>query len=268
MAVTTLDQAIAGVLAPQPLIKITGTMEAAGVLHSTFYNSGLPGAAAAPSPGMSGAALTSYGGQIPWSNPTGGNESRLFRWEAVLTQNGSAFLFDRLWHNSGIVSATTTAQTINSVAFPARDRNGATAGEGVVVALEVRVATTNAGAITNTTMSYTNSNGDPGKTATILSFPATAAVGTLVPFQLADGDTGVQSIQSITLGTSYGTGTLHLVAYRPVMCVGITANVASAVDFVTGGAVKIFDSAVLFVTILPSATTAATLCSQLVITQG
>ena len=268
MAITTLDQAIAGATAPQELLKVTGTMEAAGVLHSTFYNSGLPGAAAAPAPGMTGAALTSYSGQVPWSNPAGGDESRLYRLEASLTQNGSVLLLDRLWHNSGLVSATTTGQTIDSVAFPARDRDGATAGEGVIIALEVRVATTNGSAITNTTLSYTNSAGDPGKTATILSFPATAAVGTLVQFQLAAGDTGVESIQSITLGTSYGTGVLHLVAYRVIARVGLTANVSSAIDFVTGGGVKIFDDAVPFLAVLPSATTAATLNSQLIITQG
>lgn len=63
--ITTLDGIIANGLPTQALLKVGGTMEAAGVLHSMFYSTGLPGAAAAPSPGLSGAALTSYAGQIP-----------------------------------------------------------------------------------------------------------------------------------------------------------------------------------------------------------
>jgi hypothetical protein len=46
------------------------------------------------------------------------------------------------------------------------------------------------------------------------SFPATAVAGTLVPFQLATGDRGVQSVQSVTLGTSYVAGAISLVLFR------------------------------------------------------
>jgi len=35
-----------------------------------------------------------------------------------------------------------------------------------------------------------------------------------MPFQLAAGDTGIRSIQTLTLGTSYVTGSLSLVLYR------------------------------------------------------
>ena len=48
---------------------------------------------------------------------------------------------------------------------------------------------------------------------TMPSFPATAVAGTLVPFQLAQGDRGVRSVQSVTLGTSYGAGAVSLVLF-------------------------------------------------------
>jgi hypothetical protein len=44
--------------------------------------------------------------------------------------------------------------------------------------------------------------------------PATPVIGTLMRFQLQAGDTGVRSIQSVTLGTSYGAGALTLLVYR------------------------------------------------------
>jgi hypothetical protein len=255
-------------LPPQEFLKIGTTAEAIGVIHSLFYTSGKPGAAVAPTPGLSGAALTSYGGQIPWTNPVSGN-SYLAKLQASSSVACRLNLLDRLWHNSGITATTTAAQTINSVTFPARDLNGATAGNGVMVAIEVSSATTNASAITNMTMSYTNSSGTAGKTATISSFPATAAAGTFVPFQLAAGDNGVQSIQSLTLGTSLVTGTVHLVAYRSISFLElIIANTGNSVDAITGGFVRLYDNTVPFLTYLPTAVTANTIGGMVIVTQG
>jgi hypothetical protein len=80
-------------------------------------------------------------------------------------------------------------------------------------------------------MTYTNSLGSSGKTATMASYPATAQAGTVVPFPLSAGDVGVQSIQTLPLGTSYVSGTIHLVAYRHVATVPVpTANVALGRD--------------------------------------
>jgi hypothetical protein len=90
--------------------------------------------------------------------------------------------------------------------------------------LECYAATTNAGAISNTTISYTNSAGVAGRTGTIMpDWPATAVLGHLSPFSLQSGDAGVRSIQSITLGTSYVTGTVGLVLHRDIASVDVTA---------------------------------------------
>lgn len=178
-------------------------------------------------------------------------------------------LCDRLWQNSGITSTTTTAQTVNSVTFPARDSSGTTNGEGILVGIEVSTATKNGSAITNTTMSYTNSAGTGSRTATITSFPATATLGTFVPFELAAGDTGIRSIQSLTLGTSYGTGVIHLVAYRILARLELNlANGGNSIDALTGGFVRMYDNTVPYTLWLPTATTATTISGQLIYTQG
>lgn len=242
MAISTMDLLIAGLQPPQPIVKASFTGQAAGNLHSSFYLAGLPGAATAPSPGLAGAALTTYAGQIPVPSTAGGNTLYLAGLDFTQAGNiGGVMICDRLWHNSGIVSTTTTAQTVNSVAFPARDMNGATAGFGVQIALEVSATTGNGSPVTNTTVSYTNSAGTSGHTATLPSFPTGAVTGTFLPFNLAAGDQGVQSIQSITLGTSYVSGTVNLVAYRTLGWVPTPlANTVGAQDFAQLGFPNIF----------------------------
>src|SRR4030042_309821 len=268
MAITTINGVIAGMLPPQDFIKVGITMEAAGVHYSYFYSSGRPGAAAAPSPGINGVALTTYAGQIPFSNPVSGN-TYVARLQASNSVAGCLLLLDRLWHNSGISVTTTTAQAITTPTWPARDMNGETNGVGIMVGIEVSTATTNASAITNTTLNYTNSNGTASKTGTITSFPATAALGTFVPFQLAAGDVGIRSIQEITLGTSYVAGVIHLVAYRILARLELPiANTGNSIDAITSGFVRMYDNTVPFLVWLPTATTATTINGQLIYTQG
>lgn len=269
MTITTLDGALAGMLPPYPFLKVGGTMEAAGVMHSLAYSTGLPGAMVAPASGLSGAAITSRAGLTSVPAPAGANLSYLAKLEAAASVAGQLILVDRLWDNSGFTVTTTTAQTVTSAAFPARDRNGAVAGEGVMLGIEVSTATTNAGAIVNMTASYTDSGGTAGNTATIASFPATAAAGTFVPFQLAAGDVGVGAVASLTLGTSLVTGVVHLVAYRELARLSLpVANVGANLDAIATGFARLYDNTTLSLLWLPTATTAVTLAGNIVFSQG
>jgi len=269
MAITTLDGVIAGFLPPENIYKSGPTMEAAGVMHSLFLAAGRPGAGTAPATGINGAALTTLSGQIPFTNPTGGAFKYLARADVSSTVFGTLLLFDRLWHNSGTVVTTTTAQTITFPGLPARDMGGSTDGVGVQIGIEVMTATTNAGAIANTTISYTNSAGTAGRTGTIPSFPATAVAGTFVPFTLAAGDVGVRSVQSITLGTSYVAGAISLVAYRQVARIPLpAANGTTLLDAVQLGMPRLYDNTVLWPVWLASSTSGVTVHAQLVYTEG
>lgn len=268
MAITLVDQVLAGAIPPVDCFKTGATMIAAGTRYSPFYVTGFPGAAAAPSPGLAGAALTTYAGQIPWpGNPSSGN-SYLSRLVASCTGAGTLYILDRLWHNSGIGITTTTAQTVTSAAWPARSRDGTVNGDGVMVGLEVSAALGN-GAVANTTLTYTNQAGTGSKTGTIASFPAAAGIGTFIPFALASGDTGVRSIQSITLGTTYVSGTMHLVAYRVLAALSIAqANTGFEINAVTGGFPRLFDNTVPFPIWIPSSTTAVNLSFAMSLAQG
>lgn len=267
MAITTLDGALAGMQYPRTFAKaVTGTM-VAGRPHSLFYLAGAPGAAVAPTPGLAGAALTSYAGQIPFTNPVSGN-TYLARFQGQATIAGTLVLADRLWHNSGLVVTTTTAQTVNSAAWPARDVNASTNGDGVRIGLEVSTAT-GAGAATPT-ISYTDESGNAGSTGSMeVAYAASSVAGTFYPFTLAAGDTGVRSIQTCTLGVSMTSGTIHLVAYRELARLELTsANIPNAIDALTSGFPRLYDNTVPFIFFIPSTTTTSNISGSVVYTQG
>lgn len=188
--------------------------------YCTLKDAGLPGAFTPGTPGLAGRAVdgTSEPGIPIFVNPSTGN-THLQGFSAAASVLSTVELYDLLWINSGIVVTTTTGQTINSVAFPARDTAGTVNGRGCRIGLLFVAASTNAAAIAGATITYTNSNGAGTRTATLqavggLQIPATPVIGTVVWFQLQAGDDGVQSIQSITLGTSLVTGTVSLIVAR------------------------------------------------------
>lgn len=268
MSITTIDGAIAGMQYPRTFAKaVTGTM-VAGRPHSTFYLAGHPGAAVAPTPGIDGAALTTYAGQLPFANPASGN-TYLARFQGQATQAGTLVLADRLWHNSGFTITSATAQTVNSVAWPARDATGTTNGEGVMIAAEIY---TNTGAGTPTlTMAYTNSTATGGsRTATnIVATVASSIAGTFYPLGLQAGDTGVRSIQTLTQSATWTSGSYGLVAYRELARLELTAaNVPSAIDALTSGFPRLYDNTVPFIFFIPSTTTTSNISGSVVWTQG
>ena len=265
----TLDTIADGMLPLSRFQKTTGTMEAIGVWHSLFYTAGQPAAAAAPSPGLGGAALTTYAGQLPWVDPAGGSESRLAKLAANCSLAGTLLLCDRLWHNSGLTVTTTTAQTCDSVAWPARDKDGAVTGEDVLIGIEVSTNTTNAGAVSNMTISYDDTAGNAATGTTAYNFPATALAGTFVPFNLASGDTGVKQLNSVTLGTSLGAGAVHMVAYRVLDQVEVMgAGLGGNHDAIATGFPQLWDGTVPFLIWIPSATTSAFVSGSMGVTQG
>jgi hypothetical protein len=141
-------------------------------------------------------------------------------WNGSNGSHGAGLKFiDIVWINTGINVTTLTAQTTTTPTLPARDNNGSSNGDGYQVALMTTAANTNATAIANTTISYTDSDNNAGNTgifqaAAPFQAPATPVLGTFVPFSLAAGDRGVRALTSITLATSYATGSLSEVIYR------------------------------------------------------
>lgn len=268
MAITTLAGVNSGLTQPTSFAKAgTGAQNAAFYWFSPFYRGGIPAAASVPSPGLSGAALTSYSGQIPV--PEASNNTYLA--EMIATSDaseGMLLLCDRLWHNSGVSVASTGVQTINSVTFPARDKNGSTNGEGVFVGIEFSSGLTGANLPTYT-MTYTNSAGTGSRTATNIDASGALAQGTFLQMGLQAGDLGVRSIQSIQLSSTYSVGTLSMVAYRILAAIetrGRSRN--SLLDAVCCNFPRLYDNTVPFMLFGASGTAVSDIFGAFKFTQG
>ena len=213
------------------IFKVGTAPEAAGQYYCFAKDGGAPGAWSPGTPGINGrntdGTTAADLGCITVGNPTSGAwYVRDFNISA--SQAGMFILADVLWVNTGLVVTTTTAQAITQPTLPLRDNLGTSNGHGIGAGILVTTATTNASPVTTITISYTNSTGTAGRTGTISSFPATAVIGTFVPFQLQAGDVGVRSIQSITLGTTLTAGAISLIAFNFLGTSPVTiANVGS-----------------------------------------
>lgn len=247
-----------------PFMKTSTATDVAGCWYCTSKDAGYPGAWAVGTPGVNGrvtdgTTAADYG-CIPIPNAaTGGNY--LTALEMASSVNHTNDFFDCLWVNSGLVVTTTTSQAITTPTLPARDVNGTTNGEGCTIALLITAASTLAAAGANLTVSYTNSKGVAGRTATLSAIagsqvPATPVIGTIVWFQLAAGDTGVQSIQSITLGTSMLTGSISLMICRDISTIGTAVVNVSTPKLIGSPGIRLYNGTCLLHNILCSATTA------------
>lgn len=260
---------------PVGFMKSGTAAEAAGYWYCTSKDGGFPGAWAPGTPGVNGRVTdgTASGdaGCIPIiSASTGGNYITELQMSSSV--NHSHLFFDVLWVNTGLTVTTTTAQNITTPTLPSRDVNGTSNGEGCMIALLVTAANTNAGVITNTTVSYTNSAGTSGRTATLSAIvgsqiPATPVVGTLIWFNLAAGDKGVRSIQSITLGTSLVTGSISLMITRDIATIGTTIPNVSAQKVIGTPGIRLYNGTCLLHCALVSATTATFFSGELTIAE-
>lgn len=270
MAITTLDGALEGMRPPVMLAKAaTGTL-VGGRPHTLWALAGAPGPGAYNAT-LNGVVLsgsiTNVNGQIPRVDPVTGN-AHLARFQATATQAGVLMLVDRLWHNGGFTITLTTAQAIVSPAFPARDINGSTNGEGVLLAVEVS-ATTGAG-VPTITVNYTNSDGVAGRIATNINATlATSAAGAVYLIGLQAGDKGVRSVQSLTLSATWTSGTINLVAYRLIASLELPGSlIPQALDFVSSGAPRLYNGTVPYMMFIPFTTTSTNVIGSYVETQG
>ena len=277
MASNTLDAGFAGTRPPFRYAKgVTATL-VAGRPTSLWALTGAPGPGGFDAT-LNGVVLSSsaaqVAGQLPHTDPASG-ESRLWRFSGVSSaQAGVLSLFDRLWHNGGFTITSITAQAITSPAWPSRcptsaaDETASVNGYGVQLAVEVSAAV-GAGAPT-ITISYTNEAGVAGRTATnVLATVASPVAGTVHFMGLQAGDLGVRSVQSLTLSATWTSGTINLVAYRPITDLELAGvGVPNAVDALTSGRPREYNGVVPWLVFTPSTTSPTSLSGIYLETQG
>lgn len=253
--------------------KLGTASDAVGYWYSTYKDTGFPGAWSPGAPGVNGritdGTAVADDGCIRIPNPTTGVN---FLTELTCSQSTvhHNLFFDVLWVNTGLVVTTTTLQAIASPTLPARDIAGGTNGNGCMIGMIFTAASTVAAAVNNSTITYTNSRGTAGRTATLVSgvgmnIPATPVIGTLVWFSLQAGDFGVQSIQGITLNTSLLTGAISLIIARPVASIGTTIVNIPAMRPISAPGARLYNSTCLLHGYRSSSTTATTTHAELTV---
>ena len=170
------------------------------------------------------------------SLPSTGMTRHLDRLGTALTNTaaGLAFIYDRLWHGQNLNPQITTTQTIGSTALT---RYTGAAAKHNKVSIEVVTALTGGGG--NSTMTYTDQDGNTGQSVTDGNMTAATVQDrfyhTTEPWHLlASTDTGVRAIADLTFGTAATAGACRIVIWRPLIALSISA----ASTGVIGGAVE------------------------------
>jgi hypothetical protein len=155
-----------------------------------------------PIPAVSTGRLTFLGGRFSFMpTSTGGGGM-------------AGIMIDLLNISGGLSGTVTTPQTTN---LPTAALTRYTSGEGVMAGIVIFTQVGNT--LTTIQVSYTNEAGVSGRTSTATSFGQTnfREARILIPIPLQAGDTGVRSIESVTLaGTTAIAGDFGVCLYKPL----------------------------------------------------
>ena len=149
---------------------------------------------------------------------------------------GGAMLIDLLNVNGGLSGTVTTPQTTN---LPTAALTRYTSGEGVMAGIVVYspVGTT----LSTITISYTNQAGTSGRTSTATTFGGGIyrQTGVLIPIPLQAGDTGIRSIESVTVAATTGTaGGFGVCLFKPLAMISFESTTGqSSLDAVSTGCI-------------------------------
>lgn len=271
MAITTQDGLLSALGSAQRLYwnkaNVTST---AGRPTSLWTPAGQPGAGSTTiGQAAAGAVPTDADtGAMSFTNPGSGN-SYAGMVSGISAATGLIVIYDVLWvwgsGGSGWNVTTTTAQSTTSPAALTRpDANGT----NTEAWLEV-LATMGAGVATPT-LSYTNPAGTASRTTSGMTptYATTAAIGSCFFFNLQAGDTGVKSVQSLTLSVSMTSGTARVCIGRRVAEIPCVANVGFKYDAYALGLTQVYNDACLMPMFFPNSTTTGPTVISLSLPQG
>lgn len=212
---------------------IAGTIDtwATGFLYSCWKYDGIPGPGATPT--TVAVPTKALAGALPLTNAGGGREKWLV--QACLNASVAAdcpmiLAYDRLLHIGGLDGTSTSAQTVGGTLT----RGTGYVGNMIFVEIYTAVGTT----ARTITASYTNQANTAGRTTASTVFGGTAGtVGNdanlMIPLPLQAGDTGVKSVESVTINLSTGTaGNFGVTIARPIFWA--TSGGMNTRDFTTG----------------------------------
>lgn len=214
MPIQTFDQYIA---AAKQAVRLVKTASRAAVAVSPFTTLDLAGDPGAGSLAIgntaSGLVPTSGQSGFPVINAFGGGATGyLWNVEYGNTVASRLLLYDRLFH-VGSISATALATT-NLSAQPSYASRLPNTDYTLASDLYVEVNAAISNTATTVTVTYTNQSGTAGRSTGAVSIQNLTA-GRLVLLPLQAGDTGIQKIESVTVGGTVATaGSFNIVVGR------------------------------------------------------
>lgn len=169
-------------------------------------------------------------------------------------------LVDRLSHQGGLSGTVTTSQTTN---LPTAALTRYTSGVGVYAAIEVY---SSLGATDATwTIVYTNQAGTGGRSVTLL-LSASPLINGFIPIPLQDTDSGVRSVESVTLTPSTGTaGNFGVTLFKPLAWMpGVPGHIGRPLDVfdIPGWNTPILDDACLQLLMRTSSSISTVVCQM------
>lgn len=271
MAITTMDGIAAGLAASQDqkLFFPTATNVAGGFINlnqavtSSFGIMAAPGAASAGGTTYNQSSIST--GFPRYSNPTGGSTGYIGRMGLTMATIGTVHVYDLLWACSNFVGNVATAQTVTSFSgMPSRNSNGD--GAEIWIGCSAAIGAT----AHNVTVQYTNQSGTAGRNTVSTAGTASMPANRMYQVPLQSGDTGVQSIQGLTLSASSGTaGNLWVLVLDRLASISCSvANVGTSADFAMLGLPELKSDGTLLFVNQGTATASGIILGQLSLIQG
>lgn len=257
---------ISGQVVDFSFVKTPGQLPAtAGSWVSFWTIPGVPASGVDTSfPGPSGSAVTNAEGGFVLSN-TSPLTKHLLSFGGQASNVCSIMIYDRLWCASGFQTTSATPLAVGTGTLPR-----SSGGVGVQCWVEFTSGST-AGFISLSLSSYTNENGNTGRSGSTWTMPTSALlVRYAVPLPLGPGDLGIRSVEALNISVT-GNGTFNVVLLRPLAHLPIPmGNVWFEKDFIfqTTNLNKIDDGATLGMMILANATGAVNIHGTLKVVYG
>ena len=210
---------------------------------SSFWLTAPLGGSAPTTAAVPTSATTGAMGQVDSSGV-----QRIAQVAASVGNWGYLMIVDRLSHQGGLSGIVTTEQTTN---LPTAALTRYASGAGVFAGIEIyaQLGTT----ATTFTASYTNQGGSGGQTslAAVIGGTAFREAGRVLILPLQDGDTGVQSVESVTVLATTGTaGNFGVTLFKPLLVmplpsVGSQQLVCDSIQTMCGNMPEIVNGACL-----------------------
>lgn len=232
---------------------------AANFWHSHWASTAIPGAGTLATGNTTAGIIptNATAGSMSIVNPTGGETAYILGAEVTSTVSGVVLLYDRVF---ALGALTPTSGAIAGITGTAINRPAS--GEGCRIAIEVVTAFSSAAH--TFTITYTNSNGDTGRTATCVITASAWPIGRVFFATLQAGDEGVRQITGVSGSASPPTGTFNVLIIRPLVEAGVVANVPRSLSTSEVGRREMYENvcaAVLFYN--PAGTTASSITVSL-----